>query len=130
MFRTSKRTEDIISMAAIYEELLNGSEDYLMKTMGTALGATGGSFPDSIDPEMVTVVNQALAYWKDSKKLMIQMAKIADSRHESLVKELDDQRKFLDQQASLLREQSCILKDIQDKLEVGSIIKSTKTKAE
>lgn len=125
MFGKAKRTEDIISMAAIYEELLNGSEDYLMKTMGTALGVTGGSFPDSIDPDMVAVINQVLAYWKTSKGLMIQMAKIADARHESLVHELDEVQKFMDQQACLLRGQQNTLEEISKKLD-----KTSKTKAE
>ena len=128
--RFAKKTQEKKTMKKVYEDLLNSSEDYLMRIMGQALGMTGGNFPDEFDPESVNLINQALDYWKTSKCLMIRQAEIMDARDEFLRHELDEQRKFLDQQASLLREQSYILKDIQGKLEGGSIIKPTKTKAE
>ncbi len=130
LFERFAKAQEKETMKGIYEELLNSSEDYLVRTIGQALGMTGGNFPDELDPENVQLINQALEYWKTSKCLMIRQAEIMDARDEYLRHELDEQRKFLDQQASLLREQSCILKDIQGKLEVGSIIKPTKTKAE
>lgn len=102
-------------MKDIYEELLNSSEDYLMKTIGQAFGMTGGNFPDELDPEMVRTINQALAYWQTSKALVIQQAKIMDDRHDILYKELQEQRKFLDQQASILREQTKLLEEISKK---------------
>lgn len=130
LFERFAKAQEKETMKGIYEELLNSSEDYLMRMMGQALGMNGGNFPDELDPENVKLINQALDYWKTSKCLMIRQAEIMDARDEYLRHELDEQRKFLDQQASLLREQSYILKDIQGKLEVGSIIKPTKTKAE
>jgi hypothetical protein len=125
MFKFSKKTREERTMVAVYEELLSSSEDYLMRTIGQAIGATGGSFPDSIDPEMVSVVNQGLEYWKESKNLMLQAAKIADDRQETLEHELDEVQKFMDQQAVLLREQSRTLDEISKKLD-----KTSKTKAE
>lgn len=130
MFERFAKAQEKETMKGIYEDLLNSSEDYLMRIMGQALGMTGGSFPDELDSENVQLINQALDYWKTSKCLMIRQAEIMDARDEYLRHELDEQRKFLDQQASLLREQSYILKDIQDKLKVDSVIKTTKTKAE
>lgn len=130
MFERFAKAQEKETMKGIYEDLLNSSEDYLMRIMGQALGMTGGSFPDELDSENVQLINQALDYWKTSKCLMIRQAEIMDARDEYLRHELDEQCKFLDQQASLLREQSYILKDIQDKLKVDSVIKTTKTKAE
>ena len=125
MFKKYFQNQEKNSMVAVYDELLSSSEDYLMKTIGQALGMSGGSFPDSIDPESVAMINQGLSYWKDSKSLMLRAAQIMDERHESLVKEVEDQKKFLDQQAALLREQNRTLEEISRKLD-----KTSKTKAE
>ena len=130
MKRFEEETIKSQGMTGIYRTLLNESEDYLMRTIGQALGAAGGSFPDSIDPEMVNVLNQALAYWKTSKKLMLEAAELMDERQATLVHELDEQSKFLDQQATLLREQNRTLEEISRKLNEGSLIKPSKTKAE
>lgn len=124
MFKIGKKTEDLRNFEGVYEEMLDGAEAYLMKVLGMAVGSTG-SFPGELDPEMVAVINDALAYWKTSKKQMLQMAIIADARHESLVHELDDVQKFMDQQAVLLREQRNTLEEISKKLD-----KTSKTKAE
>lgn len=115
VFRRVNFAQEKTNMKDVYEELLNSSEDYLMKSIGQAFGMSGGRFPDSIDPEVVRMINQALAYWQTSKALVIQQAKIIDDRHDYLCKELQEQRKFLDQQASLLREQSRILEEISKK---------------
>lgn len=125
MFGRVKTTEDLRNFEGIYEEMLDGAEAYLMKVLGMAVGSTG-SFPGELDQEMVTAINDALAYWKTSKKQMLQMAIIADARHESLVHELDDVQKFMDQQAVLLREQRNTLEEISKKLDKTS----AKTKAE
>lgn len=115
IFRRVNFAQEKNSMKDIYEELLDSSENYLTKTIGQAMGMAGGHFPDELDPEMVQTVNQALAYWKESKALVIQQAKIMDDRHEYLCKELQEQRKFLDQQATLLREQTRLLEEISKK---------------
>ncbi len=115
VFRRVNFAQEKQSMKDIYESLLDSSEDYLTKTIGQAIGMTGGHFPDELDPEMVSTINQALSYWKESKALVIQQAKIMDDRHEYLCKELQEQRKFLDQQATLLREQSRLLEEISKK---------------
>lgn len=125
IFRRVNFAQENKNMKDVYETLLDSSEDYLMKTIGQALGMTGGNFPDELDPEMVRTINQALAYWKESKALVIQQAKIMDDRHEYLCKELQEQRKFLDQQAAILREQTRTLEEISKKLD-----KTSKTKAE
>lgn len=118
MFKKYFENQEKMSMVAIYEKLLTSSEDYLMKTMGQALGMTGGSFPDSIDPEQVKLINQALAYWKDSKSLCLRAAQIADNRYENLEHQLREQ-------ASLLEQQTKTLEEISRKLD-----KTSKTKAE
>lgn len=115
MFKRYIKNQEKTTMVAVYDELLSSSEDYLMKTIGQALGMSGGSFPDSIEPEAVNAINQGLAYWKDSKSLMLRTAQIMDERHENLVHELAEQRKFLDQQATLLREQTRLLEEISKK---------------
>ena len=125
MFKIGKETEDLRNFEGIYEEMLDGAEAYLMKVLGMAVGSTG-SFPGELDQETVAVINDALAYWKTSKKQMLQMAKIADERHESLVHELDEIQKFMDQQATLLRGQERTLEEISKKLDK----QSSKTKAE
>lgn len=126
LFERFAKAQEKETMKGIYEELLNSSEDYLVRTIGQALGMTGGNFPDELDPENVQLINQALDYWKTSKCLMIRQAEIMDARDEYLRHELAEQRKFLDQQASLLREQSRTLEEISRKLDKTS----SKTKAE
>lgn len=118
MFKKYFENQEKKTMVAVYDELLSSSEDYLMKTIGQALGMTGGSFPDSIDPEIVRAINQGLAYWKNSKSLMLQTAKIMDERHENLEHQLREQ-------ASLLEQQTRTLGEISRKLD-----KTSKTKAE
>ena len=118
MFKKYFENQEKMSMVAVYDELLSSSEDYLMKAIGQAIGMTGGSFPDSIDPEMVRAINQGLAYWKDSKSLMLRTAQIMDERHENLVHRLQEQ-------ANLLEQQTRTLEEISRKLD-----KTSKTKAE
>ena len=126
VFKRVNFAQEKETMKDVCESLLSSSENYLMKALGQAFGISGGSFPDSIDPEAVKMINDALAYWQESKALMIQQARIMDNRHEALCKELEEQRKFLDQQSALLREQNKALEEISRKLDKVS----SKTKAE
>lgn len=113
------------TLEGVYDQVLESTERYMTRTIGQALSMSMPGFPNELDPETTAVINDALAYWKESKAALLRQAQIMDERDAYLRHELDEQRKFLDQQASLLREQSKTLEEISRKLD-----KTSKTKAE
>lgn len=113
------------TLEGVYDQVLESTERYMTRTIGQVISMIMPGFPDELDPEATAVINDALAYWKESKSALLRQAQIMDERDAYLRHELDEQGKFLDQQATLLREQSRILDEISKKLD-----KTSKTKAE
>ena len=113
------------TLEGVYDQVLESTERYMTRTIGQALSMSMPGFPDELDPEATAVINDALAYWKESKAALLRQAQIMDERDAYLRHELAEQRKFLDQQATLLREQTRTLEEISKKLD-----KTSKTKAE
>ena len=126
MFKFFKSNpQDSRTLEGVYDQVLDSTERYMTRTIGQALSMSMAGFPDELDPETMAVINDALAYWKESKAALLRQAQIMDERDAYLRHELDEQRKFLDQQATLLREQTRTLEEISKKLD-----KTSKTKAE
>ena len=119
MFKFFKSNpQDSRTLEGVYDQVLTSTERYMTRTIGQALSMSMPGFPDELDPESTAMFNDALEYWKESKLALLRQAQIMDERDAYLRKELEEQQKFLDQQATLLREQSKLLEDIQRKLKV------------
>lgn len=106
------------TLEGVYDQVLESTERYMTRTLGQALSMSMPGFPDEFDPETMAMINDGLAYWKESKAALMRYAQIMDERDAYLRKEIEQQRRFLDQQAELLREQNKMLEDIQRKLKV------------
>lgn len=92
------------SMKEIMEELLNGSEEYMMKTLCQAMGMSMTSFPYELDEDNVKLINEALGYWKTSKGLALAAAELQDQRDSEMHTTLDSIQKELEAQRKLLEE--------------------------
>lgn len=92
------------SQKEIMEELLNSSEEYMMKTICQAMGMGVTSFPDELDEDSVKLINEGLGYWKTSKSLAISAAELQDQRDSEMRASLDSIQKELEAQRKLLEE--------------------------
>lgn len=105
MFKKSG-AQFVRSQKEIVEELLDSSEEYMMKTIFQALGTSVTGFPDELDESSVKLVNDALGYWKTSKSLAISAAELQDRRDAELRASLDSIQEELKAQRKILEELS------------------------
>lgn len=92
------------SQREIMEKLFNESEAYMKKTLFKALGMSEAGFPDELDEENVKIVNDALAYWKQSKSLALASAELQDQRESDMRSSLKEIQEELKNQRKLLEE--------------------------
>lgn len=94
------------SQKEIMEKLFNESEEYLIKTLCQAIGASVTEFPDALEEEQVKLMNDALAYWQTSKQLALASAELSDKQFADISANLEEIKEEQKKNRKLLEELS------------------------
>ena len=92
MFETKERTSK-----AIIENLFEESEKYLCKTIAQMIELSGGHLTDELDADQVRMINSALGYWHNIKKLCIEQIEVNERKEKLLNERLDKQDRMLEE---------------------------------
>lgn len=100
-------------------EILNAffkeSEVYFLKTLGQVMGMSANGLTDGLDPDQTKLINDALAYWANTKKLCREYILYNEHEKELLNERLDRQDKLLEEISKKLEYQNELIEKLSQK---------------
>lgn len=101
--RLKVKEKETINNEEMFLAIKEQTERMLTSMIGDAL-AINGSDLDEIDPAYVSLFNKYVKQYKEMMDISLKWARYQDERDKRIEKDFENMQKFLDQQATLLRE--------------------------
>lgn len=102
-FTKAIEEKETINNVELFRAIKEQTERMFTSMIGDAL-AISGSDLDEIDPQYVALFNKYVKQYKEMMEVSLKWARSQDERDKKIEENFENMRKFLDQQAVLLRD--------------------------
>jgi hypothetical protein len=103
------------TQVGIVNEFFKESEVYLLKTIGQLMGMSASGLTNGLDPDQTKLINDALSYWANTKKLCTEYIHYNENEKELLNERLDRQDKLLEEISEKLDRQNELIEKLSQK---------------